>query len=185
MFLTFHGKPRARPDVMTMSMNRPGHAGAALYTGAGALLAGIIFAAYFIGHDEAQFWAQSIFRGSENKIIEEIHHVGLGGMSPFVAMALGFALAYQFYIRRTDLPGKLAEQHCRSLSVLLNKWYFDDSTTFCRQSGQVAGTLPVEEGRWLADDGFGLTASRPGSSMSPRESCGCRPAICSTMPSPC
>jgi len=104
------------------------------------LLAGIIFAAYFIGHDEAQFWAQSIFRGSENKIIEEIHHVPAWvEWSPFVAMVLGFALAYQFYIRRTDLPGKLAEQHWPLYQFLLNKWYFDELYDF----------LFVNPAKWL------------------------------------
>jgi NADH-quinone oxidoreductase subunit L len=76
MFLTFHGKPRATPEVMSHVHESPQVMLVPLYIlAAGALLAGIIFAAYFIGHDEAQFWAQSIFRGSENKIIEEIHHV--------------------------------------------------------------------------------------------------------------
>jgi NADH-quinone oxidoreductase subunit L len=50
--------------------------------------------------------------------------------SPFVAMVLGFALAYQFYIRRPDLPGKLAQQHWPLYQFLLNKWYFDELYDF-------------------------------------------------------
>ena len=41
------------------------------------------------------------------------------------AMVLGFLLAYQFYIRRPDLPGKLATQQRPLYLFLLNKWYFD------------------------------------------------------------
>jgi NADH-quinone oxidoreductase subunit L len=40
----------------------------------------------------------------------------LGVWSPFVAMVLGFAVSWLFYIRSPDLPGKLAEQHQGSTS---------------------------------------------------------------------
>ena len=141
MFLTFHGKPRASAEVMSHVHESAQVMLVPLYIlAAGALLAGILFAAYFIGHDEVQFWAQSIFRGPENKIIEEMHHVPAWvKWSPFVAMVLGFALAYQFYIRRTDLPGKLAEEHRPLYQFLLNKWYFDELYDF----------LLVNPAKWL------------------------------------
>jgi NADH-quinone oxidoreductase subunit L len=158
MFLTFHGKPRATPEVMSHVHESPQVMLVPLYIlAAGALLAGIIFAAYFIGHDEAQFWAQSIFRGSENKIIEEIHHVPAWvEWSPFVAMVLGFALAYQFYIRRTDLPGKLAEQHWPTYQFLLNKWYFDElyDFVFVNPAKWLGRFLWQKGDGWLID-GFG------------------------------
>jgi NADH-quinone oxidoreductase subunit L len=158
MFLTFHGKPRATPEVMSHVHESPQVMLVPLYIlAAGALLAGIIFAAYFIGHDEAQFWAQSIFRGSENKIIEEIHHVPAWvEWSPFVAMVLGFALAYQFYIRRTDLPGKLAEQHWPLYQFLLNKWYFDELYDFLFVNpAKWLGRFLWQKGDGWLIDGFG------------------------------
>ena len=37
-----------------------------------------------------------------------------------------FLTAFQFYIRRPDLPGKLAENQPFLYQFLLNKWYFDE-----------------------------------------------------------
>jgi NADH-quinone oxidoreductase subunit L len=47
-------------------------------------------------------------------------------VSPFVAMVLGFLLAFQFYIRKPHLPGLLATQQRPLYLFLLNKWYFDE-----------------------------------------------------------
>ncbi|MDQ1849185.1 NADH-quinone oxidoreductase subunit L [Gemmobacter fulvus] len=47
-------------------------------------------------------------------------------VSPFIAMLLGLALAYQFYIRRPDLPKRLAATQRPLYEFLLNKWYFDE-----------------------------------------------------------
>ncbi|WP_119391544.1 NADH-quinone oxidoreductase subunit L [Taklimakanibacter lacteus] len=158
MFLTFHGKSRATSEVMSHVHESPQVMMAPLYIlAAGALLAGIVFAPYFIGHDEVHFWAQGIFRGPENKIIEEMHHVPAWvKWSPFVAMVLGFALAYQFYIRRTDIPGKLAEQHWPLYQFLLNKWYFDElyDFIFVNPAKWLGRFLWKRGDGWLID-GFG------------------------------
>jgi len=47
-------------------------------------------------------------------------------VSPFIAMILGFALAWKFYIRSPDLPGRLAAAQRPLYLFLLNKWYFDE-----------------------------------------------------------
>jgi len=47
-------------------------------------------------------------------------------VSPFIAMILGLALAWKFYIRSPELPGKLAAQQRPLYLFLLNKWYFDE-----------------------------------------------------------
>jgi NADH-quinone oxidoreductase subunit L len=41
-------------------------------------------------------------------------------------MILGFLVAYQFYIRRPDLPVALARDQAVLYRFLLNKWYFDE-----------------------------------------------------------
>jgi NADH-quinone oxidoreductase subunit L len=41
-------------------------------------------------------------------------------------MALGFLVAWQFYIRQPTLPAELARQHETLYKFLLNKWYFDE-----------------------------------------------------------
>jgi NADH-quinone oxidoreductase subunit L len=69
----------------------------------------------------------AIFIGPENHVLHEAHLVPKWvKVSPFIAMVLGFLLAFQFYIRRPDLPGKLAEQQRPLYLFLLNKWYFDE-----------------------------------------------------------
>ena len=47
-------------------------------------------------------------------------------ISPFIAMILGLALAWKFYIRSPELPGKLAAQQRPLYLFLLNKWFFDE-----------------------------------------------------------
>jgi NADH-quinone oxidoreductase subunit L len=41
-------------------------------------------------------------------------------------MAIGFLVAYQFYIRRPDIPVELARSQEPLYQFLLNKWYFDE-----------------------------------------------------------
>ena len=47
-------------------------------------------------------------------------------MLPTAMMALGFVVAWHFYIRRPELPFELARQHEPLYRFLLNKWYFDE-----------------------------------------------------------
>ncbi|WP_323007610.1 NADH-quinone oxidoreductase subunit L [Pseudorhodobacter sp.] len=69
----------------------------------------------------------AIFFGPENNTIHEAHDVPAWvKVSPFVAMVLGFALAWKFYISSPELPAKLAAQQRPLYLFLLNKWYFDE-----------------------------------------------------------
>ena len=69
----------------------------------------------------------AIYLGADNQVIHHAHEAPEWvKLSPFVAMLLGLALAYQFYIRRPDLPGRLAAQQRPLYLFLLNKWYFDE-----------------------------------------------------------
>jgi NADH-quinone oxidoreductase subunit L len=158
VFLTFHGKPRASAEVMSHVHESPQVMLVPLYIlAAGALFAGLLFAPYFIGHDEAHFWANGIFRASANKVVEEMHHVPAWvTFSPFVAMVLGFALSWLFYIRRTDLPRQLAEQHWPLYQFLLNKWYFDElyDFIFVNPAKWLGRFLWKRGDGWLID-GFG------------------------------
>ena len=47
-------------------------------------------------------------------------------VSPFIAMLIGFAVAWLFYIKNPSLPGRLAAQQRPLYLFLLNKWYFDE-----------------------------------------------------------
>jgi len=69
----------------------------------------------------------AIFFGPDNTTIHDAHDVPKWvKVSPFVAMLLGFALAWKFYIASPELPGKLATQQRPLYLFLLNKWYFDE-----------------------------------------------------------
>ena len=120
----------------------------------GALVAGFVFKDYFIGHEYEAFWRGAVVK---NEIIEEMHHVPEWvGWSPFVAMVLGFALAFLFYLRRTDLPVRLAAEHEPLYKFLLNKWYFDElyDAIFVRPAKWL-GRFFWKKGDGLVIDGFG------------------------------
>jgi len=69
----------------------------------------------------------AIFIGPENHVIEKAHESPVWvKVSPFVAMVLGFVLAWYFYIVNTAAPRRLAEIQPVLHRFLLNKWYFDE-----------------------------------------------------------
>ncbi len=69
----------------------------------------------------------AIYMHPDNHVLHDAHYVPTWvRLSPFVAMLLGLGLAWLFYIRRPDLPGRLAENQRPLYLFLLNKWYFDE-----------------------------------------------------------
>ncbi len=158
MFMTFHGKPRASKEVMSHVHESPQVMLIPLYLLAiGALLAGVVFAPYFIDHDESQFWASSLFRAESNHILHEMHNVPLWvKLSATVMMASGFVLAWIMYIYKPDLPRKLAEQHMLAYKFLLNKWYFDElyDLLLVKPAKRLGYFLWKKGDGWLID-GFG------------------------------
>ncbi len=158
MFMTFHGKTRASAEVMSHIHESPNVMLVPLYILAlGSLFAGVIFAGYFVGHHEGDFWAKALFRADGNNIVEEIHHVPLWvKASPFVVMVLGFILAWYCYIKRPDVPGKIAAQHSVAYKFLLNKWYFDEiyDYMFVRSAKWIGRFFWKQGDGWLID-GFG------------------------------
>jgi NADH-quinone oxidoreductase subunit L len=69
----------------------------------------------------------AIFIAADNTILDDAHHVPAWvKLSPFIAMLIGFVTAWVFYIRKPDLPRRLAEDQQPLYQFLLNKWYFDE-----------------------------------------------------------
>ena len=69
----------------------------------------------------------AVFTHPDNHVMDAAHHApNWVKVSPFIAMLLGFSLAWLFYIRRPDLPGRLAESQRPLYNFLVNKWYFDE-----------------------------------------------------------
>ena len=158
-FMTFSGAPRADKETMGHVHESPSTMLIPLYALAvGALVAGFVFKDYFIGHHAIEeFWHGSI---AGNEVLEKMHDEEIVRpwvvWSPFIAMALGFGLAYLFYIRNTSLPAKLAALHWPLYKFLLNKWYFDEiyDLIFVRPAMWI-GRFFWKKGDGYVIDGFG------------------------------
>jgi NADH-quinone oxidoreductase subunit L len=93
----------------------------------GAVVAGVAFVSYFIGHGEKAFWGAALFRSDTNHILHEMHGVAEWvGYSSFIAMLIGFGIAWLYYIRAPWLPAATARAFKPLYLFLLNKWYFDE-----------------------------------------------------------
>jgi NADH-quinone oxidoreductase subunit L len=157
IFKTFHGKPHDKhhydaahesPLVMLVPLGA---------LAAGSILAGWPFKEYFTGHHVAEFFRQSIAFAQGNTILDDMHHVPAAVVFlPTVMMALGFLIAWQFYIRDPAIPVRLAQQHSSLYRFLLNKWYFDElyDLIFVRPAKWLGTMLWKRGDGWLID-GFG------------------------------
>jgi NADH-quinone oxidoreductase subunit L len=127
ILVTFHGHPHDRehydhahesPMVVLVPL---------AFLAAGSIIAGYPFKDLFAGEDIAAFFRGSLRFAEGNHIIEQMHHVPAWvAVAPTVMMALGFLVAWHFYIRKPALPGELARQHEPLYLFLRNKWYFDE-----------------------------------------------------------
>jgi NADH-quinone oxidoreductase subunit L len=150
IFLTFHGSPhdhhhyeeaRESPMVMLIPLG---------FLAAGAIFAGYPFKELFVGHGVAEFFGDSLKFGPNNHILEDMHHIPyLASIAPTVMMAIGFVIAWEFYIRRPELPVELARQQQPLYQFLLNKWYFDEVYDFLL----VRPTLWLGRVLWKYGDG--------------------------------
>lgn len=166
IFMTFHGKPRASADVMSHVHESPTVMLFPLYVlAAGAVFAGVLFYSSFLGHEAGghhenwynHFWREALFAGPGNTILDEFHKVPTWvKWSPFVAMAIGFVLAWLMYIRSPEIPKELARQHHGLYQFLLNKWYFDEiyNFIFVRPAMRLGLFFWKRGDGWLID-GFG------------------------------
>ena len=151
LFMTFHGKPRGDEAVMARVHESPMVMLAPLFVLAlGALVAGFVGYEAFVGHDTDHFWNGAITILPEHPALRLAHDVPLWvKLSPVAVGAAGIAVAFLFYIVRTDLPGRLASAFSGVYRFLLNKWYFDElyDALFVRPSFVIGRSL------WKGGDG--------------------------------
>ncbi|MEH6644207.1 NADH-quinone oxidoreductase subunit L [Sulfitobacter sp.] len=73
----------------------------------------------------------ALYIAPDNTLLDDAHKVPYWvKTSPFVAMLIGFAFAYLFYIKSPSLPGRLAANQKYLYLFLKNKWYFDELYDF-------------------------------------------------------
>ena len=158
IFLTFHGSPHDRhhyeearesPMVMLIPVG---------FLAVGSIFAGYPFKELFVGHGVAEFFRDSLKFGPNNHILEDMHHIPyLASIAPTVMMAIGFVIAWEFYIRRPELPVELARQQEPLYKFLLNKWYFDELYDFL----VVRPTLWLGRMLWKYGDGWMIDGLGP------------------------
>ena len=187
VFKTFHGEPHDRqhwrdahesPLVMLIPLG---------VLAIGSFAAGFPFKDVFAGHGVQHFFRGSLTFAKENHILDEIHHISLGiATLPTVMMAVGFVIAWIFYIkRRTSRPnsrGSTVRCTC-SCSTSGTSTNSTTRSSCVRRSGSAA---PCGSAATAGSSTASVrTVSRPGSSTSRAAWCGCRPATSITTRSPC
>jgi NADH-quinone oxidoreductase subunit L len=157
IFKTFHGAPHdpqhfegahESPKVMLVPL---------ALLAIGSIAAGWPFLSMFTGSGVEDFFRESLKFGPNNKILENMEHLPLYiSLAPTVMMIIGFLVAYQFYIRRPDLPEALAHDQPLLYRFLLNKWYFDEIYDFLFvRPAMWLGRLFWKGGDGAVIDGFG------------------------------
>ncbi|MBN2630376.1 MAG: NADH-quinone oxidoreductase subunit L [Rhodobacteraceae bacterium] len=113
-------------------------------------------------HSVATAPVGAIFIGPDNHVIHDAHNVPTWvKLSPFIAMVIGLATAWLFYIKATSLPGRLAASLRPLYLFLLNKWYFDElfDAIIVRPAKALGGFL------WKKGDGAVIDGSINGVAM--------------------
>ena len=130
LFLTFHGEARCDEKTLAHVHESP----VSMWLPLTVLAAGAVVAGY-IGHDAfagggetmKEFWGNSLFMLPTHSALENAHNAPLWvKVSPLAVGLVGIAIAYIFYIKNTELPGKCAAKFKTLYDISYNKWYFDE-----------------------------------------------------------
>jgi NADH-quinone oxidoreductase subunit L len=157
IFKTFHGEPhdphhyeaaQESPKVMLVPL---------ALLAIGSIASGWPFFGLFTGYGAGEFFGESLKFGPHNSILEDMEHLPLlTSVAPTIMMIGGFLVAWQFYIRRPDIPVALARDHRALYEFLLNKWYFDEIYDFLFvRPAMWLGRLFWKGGDGFVIDGFG------------------------------
>ncbi|MGA2816282.1 MAG: NADH-quinone oxidoreductase subunit L [Xanthobacteraceae bacterium] len=157
IFKTFHGEPHDHhhyeaahesPLMMLVPL---------AVLAIGSIGAGWPFLHIFEGNGAEEFFRNSLTFGPNNHVLEDMEHLPLAiTLAPTVMMIGGFLVAYQFYIRRPDIPVALARDQGVLYRFLLNAWYFDRIYNFIFvRPAMWLGRLLWKGGDGFVIDGFG------------------------------
>ena len=160
LFMTFHGKPRMDEHTLHHVKESPGVVVVPLVLLAiPSVLAGFMYMETFAFSD---YFKDVIFVSEEHNVLGEIasHYEGKSGVGlvmafmfhgmlalPFWLAVGGIFLAWLFYIKKPELPGKIVDSVRPLYNLLENKYGFDDFN----QKVFANGTVRI--GKWLSEYG--------------------------------
>jgi NADH-quinone oxidoreductase subunit L len=157
IFKTFHGEPHDHHHYEAAHESAK-----VMLVPLGILAVGSIAAGWpalplFTGQGAEEFFRDSIQLATSGGVLEEMEHLPLIiSFLPTLMMIGGFLVAWQFYIRRPDIPAALAREQGVLYRFLLNAWYFDRiyDVLFVRPTMWL-GRLFWKGGDGFIIDGFG------------------------------
>jgi len=157
IFKTFHGEPHDHHHYEAAHESAKVMLVPLAVLALGSFAAGWPFLGLFTGHGAEAFFRESLKFGAGNAVLEDMERLSLvTSLTPTVMMIGGFLLAWQFYVRRPDLPAALARDQGVAYRFLLNAWYFDRiyDFLFVRPAMRL-GRLLWKGGDGFVIDGFG------------------------------
>jgi NADH-quinone oxidoreductase subunit L len=126
IFKTFHGEPHDHHHYESAHESAKVMLVPLAVLAFGSIAAGWPFLGLFTGHGVEEFFRESLKFGPGNTVLEDMEKLPLlTSLSPTIMMIGGFLVAWQFYIRRPDIPVALARDQGVLYRFLLNAWYFD------------------------------------------------------------
>jgi len=158
IFKTFHGEPHDHHHYAAAHESAKVMLVPLAILAIGSIVAGWPFLSFFTGHGAEEFFRESLKFGSGNTVLEDMEHLPLlTSLAPTIMMVGGFLVAWQFYIRRPDLPAALARNQPVLYRFLLNAWYFDRIYDFLI----VRPTMRLGRFLWKDGDGFVIDGFGP------------------------
>jgi NADH-quinone oxidoreductase subunit L len=122
----------------------------------GAVFAGGLFAEKFIGAERMEFWRGAIFTLPSNTVLAEHELPWQVLWAPLTVTAIGFVVAWYYYVLHEGLAKRLADYGGPLHAFLYNKWYFDEAYDFIFVRGAKAlGDLFWKGGDQKIIDGLG------------------------------
>jgi NADH-quinone oxidoreductase subunit L len=157
IFKIFHGEPHDRGHYDAAHETSKTMLVPLAFLAVGSIAAGYPALGLFTGHGAVEFFRQSLSLGSAEKLFESAESLPLTlSLLPTLMMIGGFLVAYQFYMRRPDIPAALARDQNLLYRFLLNKWYFDEIYDFLFvRPAMWLGRLFWKGGDGFIIDGFG------------------------------
>jgi NADH-quinone oxidoreductase subunit L len=151
IFKTFHGEPHDHAHYEAAHETPKTMLVPLALLAIGSIAAGYPALGVFTGHGTDAFFRGALQLGTAASLFESAEQLPLAlSMLPTLMMIGGFLVAWEFYIRRPDLPEELASQQGVLYRFLLNKWYFDEIYDFLF----VRPTMWLGRLLWKGGDGF-------------------------------